>query len=116
EPVEALFPEDLLEVPDNYGFFHDMIGLGAHTPFECIGQIEESRVALALCGARGLLGSRGRALLEQMPALELESILAGFCAVDGAGARIPEAFAPGILAQMHAAGENARARIRGLLA
>ncbi len=37
------------------GFFHDMVGLGEHTPFECIGQVEESRLALALCRLAPLL-------------------------------------------------------------
>ncbi|NVB38633.1 hypothetical protein G6O69_12400 [Pseudenhygromyxa sp. WMMC2535] len=115
EVVEAIFPEALLEVPDNYAFFHDMVGLGEHTPFECIGQIEESRIALALCGARGLLGPRGRELLGRLPAMDLDGVLAEFCKVDAASARLPSAYAPGILDQMHSASLSAQARIRGLL-
>lgn len=112
--VDAVFGEDLLEVPENFAHFHDMLGLGAHTPFECIGQVDESRLALALCGARGLLGPRGRDLLSRIPSVApaaLEELLA----VDAGAARIPPQLAPRIVAQMEEAAAEARARIRGLL-
>lgn len=115
-PVEAMFTEDLLEIPQNQAYFRDMMGLGEHTPFECIGQIEESRLALKLCGARGLLGPSGRKLLESLPPLPLEAVLETFTQVDAAHARLPEAFAAPILAQMQAAVPSCQDRIRQTLA
>lgn len=114
-PVEALFQEELLEVPENQGFFRDMMGLGEHTPFECIGQIEESRLALHLCGARGLLGPFGRSLLAELPPLPLQEVLEQYTQVHEAQARLPVSFSAPLLAQMQAAAPRARARIQALL-
>lgn len=116
EAVTALFPEDLLEVPENEGFFHDMMGLGAHTPFECIGQIEESRLALLLCRARGLLGPRGRALAERLPPLDVAAVLDRFLRVELEASRLPPDIAPAVAPQMRDAAAEARARVTALLA
>lgn len=115
ETVRAIFPEDLLEVPENRGFFRDMVGLGAHTPFECIGQIDESRLALLLCRARGLLGPAGRALAEQLPPLDVPGVLDRLLAVNLAESRLPEHVSTAVAPQMYAAAAEGRARILGLL-
>ena len=111
ETVRAIIPEDLLEVRENHGYFHDMMGLGAHTPFECIGEIEESRLALRLCQARGLLGPHGATLAARLPPLDITRTLDRFLRVDAAGSRIPRALAGAVLTQMEAAATQARAWI-----
>lgn len=115
KPVSALFGEDLLEVGEIAGIFRDMMGLGAHTPFECIGQVEESRLALALCEARGLVGPHGRALARSLPPLDLPAVLLRFGKVDEAAARLPAHVARGVIPQMRAAAADCRARIGSLL-
>lgn len=114
-PVAALFPEELLEVSANHGFFRDMMGLGEHTPFECIGQIEESRLALALCRARGLLGPAGLALAEGLPPLDVEAVLARFLRVEAESSCLPSDVAAGVLPLMHEAASMARSRTEALL-
>ena len=113
--VERIFPVDLVEMEENLVHFTDMLGLGAHTPFECIGHIEESRLALALVGARGLLGPRGRRLLAQLQPVDLGSTLDRYLAVDLAGARLPPSVADAVAPQLHAAAGEARGRIGALL-
>lgn len=113
--VDAVFPHDLLEVRENTDHFSDLVGLGSHTPFECVGQIEESRLALALCGARGLLGPTGRALLERLPALPLTAVLARYTTVAADAARIPDEFAAPIFSQLESAARDAQRRILGWL-
>ncbi|MEZ4302390.1 MAG: hypothetical protein R3B70_46110 [Polyangiaceae bacterium] len=115
EVVDAVFGEDLMEVPANHGFFHDMLGLGEHTPFECIGQVEESRLALSLCKARGLVGPAGDALLRRLPPLDVAGVLERFLRVDTGSARLPAEIARAVVPQMEAAAREARARITGLL-
>ncbi len=115
EPVKAMFAEELLEVPENYGFFHDMVGLGEHTPFECIGQVEESRLALAVCAARGLTGPRGSELAARLPPLDVHAILDTFTRVRVESARLPNAFAPRIVAEMEEAAATCQARILSVL-
>ena len=54
-----------------------MLGFGEHTPFECIGQIEESRLALYLCYQKGV---RGEAMkwYEYIKSDNIEQILQKF--------------------------------------
>ncbi len=116
EPVQALFGEELLEVAENYGFFEDMVGLGEHTPFECIGQIEESRLALSLCVARGLAGPRGLELAGRVPPLDVEGVIDTFARVHADTARLPEHVASRVLPLMEEAAVRCRERIRRLSA
>jgi hypothetical protein len=58
EVVDPLFGgANLLNAPENQLSYRQMLGLEDQTPFECIGQVEESRLAFALCRARGLRGA-----------------------------------------------------------
>jgi hypothetical protein len=113
--VRAIFPDDLVEMPENQEFFQDMVGLGKHTPFECIGQIEESRLALALCLERGLLGPRGRALAARLPPFDLKSVLDQFLRVKVEQSRLPENIAAAVLPQMFASAAKARSNIEAIL-
>jgi hypothetical protein len=109
ETVDGMFREDLLEVSENEDHFRALCGLGEHTPFECVGRVDESRLALALCGARGLLGPRGSALLALQP--QPVSVPAEVLTAALDHARIPTAFAERIAPSMLAAQTAARARI-----
>lgn len=116
EVVTAIFPDELLEQPQNYSFFHDMMGLGDHTPFECIGQIEENRLALLLCQARGLLGPTGRALAARIPTVDVERTLDRFLRIALQEARLPPSIAASVIPQMQTAASQARAWITATLA
>ncbi len=48
EVVEKTFQENLFDVPENEELFAQLLGVSGHLPFECVGQVEESRLALAL--------------------------------------------------------------------
>jgi hypothetical protein len=56
--ADEMVPRDLFEDPANQLFFRQLLGLEAHKPFECVGEIAEVRLAFEICRARGL---RGRA-------------------------------------------------------
>lgn len=114
ENVDAVFKEDLLEIPENHGFFHDMMGFGAHTPFECIGQIDESRLALLLCNARGLLGPHGRELAARIPPLDIASFVERMLRVDLQNARLPPLIAEAVTPRMRIAAAECRERVRML--
>jgi len=56
--VDPIFgAKNLLDSDENQIWYRQMLGLENHTPFECIGQIHESRLAMELCRARGLRGA-----------------------------------------------------------
>jgi hypothetical protein len=44
---------DPLDSPDQLAGYRELLGLAGFKPFECVGEIEESQVALALVAARG---------------------------------------------------------------
>ena len=52
----ARFEENLFDVPENRLWFRQLLGLEAHTPFECVGQPNEARLAFALCRLKGFEG------------------------------------------------------------
>ncbi len=55
--VNTIFDDvNLFDLDENKTAFQQMLGFGAHTPFECIGQVAESRLALYLCYQKGLRG------------------------------------------------------------
>lgn len=54
--VDATFGRDLGAEPANQPHLRALLGLGEHTPFECVGSVPEARVALALALARGWSG------------------------------------------------------------
>ena len=113
--VSAMFPEDLLEAADNHRLFHDLVGLGLHTPFECVGHVDESRLALSLCRARGLLGPRGLALADRLPPLDVPALMHRFLRVDLEGGRLPARIAAAVAPTMHEAVAEARTRITKIL-
>ncbi|EDX72506.1 hypothetical protein MC7420_3578 [Coleofasciculus chthonoplastes PCC 7420] len=54
--VDAVFGSNLFDDDDLLPIFREMVGLGEHTPFECIGEIDESRLAMKKCLEKGLSG------------------------------------------------------------
>lgn len=56
ESVDAVFKSNLFDDEDLLPIFREMIGLSEHTPFECIGEIDESRLAMKKCLEKGLSG------------------------------------------------------------
>jgi hypothetical protein len=114
---ERVFAEDVLDLPENEIHFRQMIGLGEHTPFECIGEIDEARLALALCAARGRRSRAVQMFEREGGTLDLPAILARYATVhDDAPHGIPADLAAKVLGAMKQAEHDARQRIEGLLA
>ena len=56
DSVNAVFGSNLFDDDDLLPTFKAMVGLSEHTPFECIGEIDESRLAMKNCLEKGLSG------------------------------------------------------------
>ena len=54
--VDAVFQSNLFDDEDLLLTFREMVGLSKHTPFECIGEINESRLMMKKCLEKGLSG------------------------------------------------------------
>lgn len=114
---ERVFTEDVLDLPENERWFRELMGLSEHTPFECVGEIDETRLALALCSARGRT-SRAVRIYEREVAvkepLDLEKIFARHAVIHEPHG-IPPELAARVLPIMHEAERGARKRIIALL-
>jgi hypothetical protein len=56
QAVAPIFPENLFETSENMGLFRQMLGLESHMPFECIGQMDETKLAFEVCRRKGMTG------------------------------------------------------------
>lgn len=54
--VDKVFQTNLFDDDDLIPTFEKMLGLSVHTPFECIGEIDESRLMMKRCLEKGLSG------------------------------------------------------------
>jgi hypothetical protein len=113
ERVDAMFGENLLDVPANLLHYRAMLGLAEHTPFECIGQIDETRLAFELCRRKGLRGAAMDAFVNEIPPLDVQKIVDEYLAVQRDLAGIPSPVRDGILPQMESAAAAARSTILG---
>lgn len=113
---ESVFPIDVLDLPENELFFRQMIGLAEHTPFECIGEVDEARLALALTAARGRRARAVELFRREGGTLDLASVLDRYATVHRSAPHgIPPGIAHWVLPLMDRAESAARARIRALL-
>ena len=99
---------NLLDLPENQLAYRQMLGLEAHTPFECIGQVDEARLAFAMARARGLDG-RAMRHFEQVPAFDPLAVIDRYLTVDHDGHRLPPATTTAVLAYFERAAVDARA-------
>jgi hypothetical protein len=113
---EQVFAEDVLDLPENEQSFRQMMGLGEHTPFECIGEIDEARLALSLCAARGRRSRAVEIFRREGGALDIDGVLARYAVLhDGEAHGIPGDLGARVLPVMREAEAAAQARIRATL-
>ncbi len=114
EVVEPLLAQRPFEVPDNQLHYRRMLGLEDHTPFECIGQVDEARLAFELCRRKGYVGPAMDTFINEVQIDDLDGIVRKYLAVDGDQPGIPEPIRAAIVEQMKQAAAAATEYIRGL--
>jgi hypothetical protein len=113
--VRRAIPGNLFDVEENQPWFFQMLGLGEHTPFECIGQIEEARLAFELCRRKGLVGRAMDLYTGHFPVLEIDPILERFLSVDMAMSAIPADLAERIRPLLEEGARQGRQYISALI-
>jgi hypothetical protein len=73
---------NLLDDPANVVWFEQMLGLADHTPFECIGLVDEARLAFELLRRRGRTGLAMRVYEDRVGAVEADRLFAELMAID----------------------------------
>jgi hypothetical protein len=109
--VDATFDGvNLLDLDENALWFRQMLGLEAHTPFECIGQVDEARLAFAMARARGLRGAAMAAFdeVDEVYDFDAAAVLDRYLNIDRVNHAIPPPLAPGVLDFFAASAVEAR--------
>lgn len=115
DAARSIFQVNLFDLEENQPWLRQMLGLEGHKPFECIGEIDEARLAFELCRRKGVEG-KAMALHSKLPGKGIsKSVLDKYLSVDEANCRIPAAMAAPIFSQMRQAGVEAREYILGKL-
>lgn len=99
---------NLFDVPGNLHFFRQLLGLTSHTPFECVGGIDETRLAFELCRRRGLRGTAMVMFEREMPTTDVAGLLEKYFAVDATSCSLPGAMREAVLDRLRVAAEQAR--------
>ena len=108
--VAKTFPGDLGERPENEQHFRALVGLGAHTPFECVGGTSEARLALALAAARGALGPRLSSVAAEVGAVDIPALAQPLVEL-GAAHGMPPHVAAGVMPRLADAAAAAARRL-----
>ncbi|MCX5744871.1 MAG: hypothetical protein NT062_20475, partial [Proteobacteria bacterium] len=108
--VDATFGDDLGERPENERWFRALLGLEAHTPFECVGSVPEARLALARIPRP--LGPRLARLAAEVGPVDVAALARPLVTVhDRHG--MPPSVAARVMPLLVAAAAAARARLGG---
>jgi UDP-N-acetyl-alpha-D-muramoyl-L-alanyl-L-glutamate epimerase len=114
--VDPMFGDaNLLDFPENQIHYRQMLGLSTHTPFECIGQIEESQLAFAMADKRGLTGTAMDVFKENVDVeQDWASVAYPFLTAHDGENGIPEHLKAKVLPIMKDLSESAQAHVRDL--
>jgi hypothetical protein len=74
EVVMKTFGDNFGERDANAHHFRELLGLTEHTPFECVGSADESRLAVALARARSAIGPKLAALADRCGPIDVPAL------------------------------------------
>lgn len=78
DQVASMFEENLFDMECNQEWFAGMLGLREHTPFECIGQVPEAKLAFEMCKAKGVRGRAMDLYVDEVGKVSVQSIVAEY--------------------------------------
>jgi len=113
--VNQIFQVNLFDLPENQLWFRQMLGLEKHTPFECIGQINESRLAFELCRRKGITGKAMKMFIDEVKDFDVHVAVNEYTTVNYDYSLIPTEIASKILRLMISNAETSKEYIQGLL-
>ena len=113
--VEAIFSENLGDVPENLPIFRDLLGLTDQLPFECVGQLNETRLAFELCIAKGVRGLAFDMYQKEKVPFKLGATLDTHLDIYLQESKIPIRMQSGIVKKLEDTSKSAREYIQGIL-
>ena len=113
ELVNGIFDhENLFDLPENQLAFRQMLGLEDHTPFECIGQIQEVQLAFALCHVKGLTGQAMDVYLQEVGPVDWQAVLQKYTEVNLELTQLPGTLAEKVVPLMQNKAQQVRSDIQ----
>ncbi len=112
DAVQNIFYENLLDLPENQLAYRQMLGLEEHTPFECIGQIPEARLAFELIKRKGLTGRALDIYNAEVPPQDWNKIIDRYTRVTAEDAPLPRSVAKPVQPLMEQASTLARQKLK----
>lgn len=108
ETVLATFGANLFDVEENLSWFARLLGFEEHLPFECVGQVEESRLAMVLAARGGWSGATIENFADAAECHLEPNDLPRLFAVAAHSHRLPRQFALSVLAALEGRARQAR--------
>jgi hypothetical protein len=115
EVVDGLFATHLFDRRENLPHYRGLLGLGRPKPFECVGEIGESRLAMELCRRRGLTGRAVELWSDHRNGFDARAALDRYLRVDATTSGLPDEVARATVPQLRAGAAAARGWIESWL-
>jgi UDP-N-acetyl-alpha-D-muramoyl-L-alanyl-L-glutamate epimerase len=106
--VQRMFGENLFEVEENVGIFRQLLGLEDHMPFECIGQMDEVKLAFEICRRKRLSGRAMDLFVSRVPKPDYPHLIDRYTKVDLQQSAVPEGFKGAIAQELSRGAQDAR--------
>ncbi len=106
--VDGLFTSNLFDRRENLEHYRGLLGLDRPKPFECVGEIGESRLAFEICRRRGFTGGAIDEWARRSDGFDPQRVAGRYLQVDEATSGLPGEVARAILPLMRAGAAAAR--------
>lgn len=112
ELIDGIFDGDnLFDREENQLSYRQMLGLTEHTPFECLGTVDESRLAFELCRRKGLTGRAMDLFIAEVQPVDVEALLERFLRVEEENSAMPAEILKRLRPLFESGAADARQRI-----
>lgn len=112
DTLKEIFKTNLFDTKENQESYERMLGLMDHTPFECIGEIGETKLAFELSKINGCKGKAIETFSNSFSDLDSEKLAQYYFDVDTIQHNIPEAMRDKLLKIFHVASIEALAFVK----
>ncbi len=109
--VQGLFANNLFDRPENLDHYRGLLGLDRPKPFECVGETDESRLAMEICRRRGFSGRAVAEWARRADGFDAPAALDRYLRVDEDATGLPDEVARAVLPLMREGAATAHRRV-----
>jgi hypothetical protein len=115
EFVDDMFGINPLDLDENQFTYRQLLGMEEHMPFECVGEVDEVRLAFEACRRKGVTGRAMAIYLSEVGALDdraFNAMLERYTSVTLDRAGLPPFFAERVGPLLESAARSTRSRLQ----